>query len=332
MQKPAFLITIDTEGDNLWRTQRAVTTRNSEWLLPFQRLCEEFHLKPTYLTDFEMARCPVFRKFAAGVLRRNAGEIGMHLHAWNSPPLCPITADDHLHRPYLVEYPLEVMCRKIAALTSLLEDTFEARMTSHRAGRWTFNGAYARALIENGYLVDCSITPRCSWKSNPGAPQGSGGPDYTSAPAAPYYLDFEDVCRPGSSTLLEVPVTIAPVSPPWVDAVRGRSGARLVRPILNRIWPPLTWLRPNGRNRNAMLRLVRKAITEGHTHLEFMLHSSEFMPGGSPAFPDAASIDALYRDLRALFAAVHDTCVPYTLTEFASGYRRQNPSMAAACH
>lgn len=266
---------------------------------------------------------------AMDVLRRNAGEVGMHLHAWDSPPPFDLTGNDCLHRPYLIEYPLEIMHAKIAALTSLLQDTFEVKMTSHRAGRWAFNGTYARALIANGYFVDCSVTPRYSWKSNLGAPQGLGGTDYTAAPSAPYFLDLEDICRPGGSSLLEAPVSVMPVSPRWVDTLRGSFGARAVpRRILNRLWPPLTWLRPDGRNRRLMLRLVRKALEERRAHVEFILHSSEFMPGGSPAFPDADSIAALYRDLRALFAAARDTCAPLTLTEFALRYVPRSSSHA----
>lgn len=324
--KPAFLITIDTEGDNLWEKPRQASTRNAEWLPRFQHLCEEFDLKPTYLTDFRMARCPKFREFARGVLRRNAGEIGMHLHAWDCPPAYDLTGQDHLHCPYLIEYPPEVMRSKIAALTSLLEDTFEVKMSSHRAGRWAFDGAYARDLIASGYLVDCSVTPHVSWKSEVGAPGGSGGSDYTSAWSEPYFLDLQNVCRPGPSTLLEVPVSIMPVSPRAVDTIRCGLGRRSpARRVLNRLWPPLTWLRPNGRNRNLMLRLARKAIGEHRAHLEFILHSSEFMPGGSPTFPDAAAIEALYGDLRSLFAAVRDTCEPLALSEFARRHLRRNP-------
>src|SRR5688500_4964789 len=99
----AFLITIDTEGDNLWSRPRKNTTVNSRFLPRFQDLCERFGYKPTYLTNYEMARCPVFQEFGADVLRRNSAEIGMHLHAWDSPPVVPLTSDDSAQHPYLFE-------------------------------------------------------------------------------------------------------------------------------------------------------------------------------------------------------------------------------------
>ena len=54
--RPAFLITIDTEGDNLWAAPEAITTENSRWLPRFQQLCERFGFQPTYLTDYEIQK------------------------------------------------------------------------------------------------------------------------------------------------------------------------------------------------------------------------------------------------------------------------------------
>ena len=92
--RPSFLITIDTEGDNLRSKPAEVTTRNARFLPRFQRLCDRFGFKPTYLTNWEMANCPAFSEFAADVLARGAGEDGMHLHAWDSLPCMPLTGED----------------------------------------------------------------------------------------------------------------------------------------------------------------------------------------------------------------------------------------------
>lgn len=305
MQNPSFLITIDTEGDNLWSYPRTITTKNSEWLSRFQALCEQFSLIPTWLTNYEMACCPVFRELASDSLRRGTAEIGMHLHAWHSPPAAPITEDDYRFNPYLIEYPENVMREKVHYLTDLLESTFNAKMTSHRAGRWAFNGVYAKILIENGYTVDCSVTPHLSWKQYQAAPQGNGGPDFTRAPDEAYFPDLEDVSRPGASALLELPMTIMRCAPRLADqARRFTPRGTLPRRALDRFFPELTWLRPNGRNLTAMLQLVKQAAAERRQFIEFMLHSSEFMPGGSPTFPDDRSIEILYEHLAELFTEV----------------------------
>jgi hypothetical protein len=281
-------------------------------------LCERFGLKTTYLTDFEMALCPVFRELGREVLRRGAGEVGTHLHAWNTPPIEPLTEDDSACGPYASEYHEALARQKLAYLTHLLEDTFEVKMTSHRGGRWGFDGNTARALTELGYVADSSVTPGWSWELSVGKPGGAGGPDYTTCPEAPYFVDYQDVRRPGDSPLLEIPVTILRTSPGWVDALRGRLGPRhVLRRTLNRVFPPVTWFRPDGHNRDRMLKLLDRALAAGRAYVQFMLHSSELMPGASPTFPDGAAIENLYRDMEAVFTRAAPAFRPLSLTEFA---------------
>jgi hypothetical protein len=178
----SFIITIDVEGDNLWSKPRVPTTRNAECLPRFQELCERHGFAPSYLVNYEMATCPSMVEFGRDVIARGSGEIGMHLHAWDTPPLYDLTGDDHHHQPYLVEYPPEVIEQKVATMTGLLEDTFGVKMRSHRAGRWGFDERYARLLLEHSYMVDCSVTPHVSWRGTMGDPKGNGGSDYSGFP------------------------------------------------------------------------------------------------------------------------------------------------------
>src|SRR4051812_518534 len=113
MSSPAFIITVDTEGDNLWSRPHEITTRNADYLPRFQALCERHRLRPTYLVNYEMATSETFVQFGRDVIARGKAETGMHLHAWNSPPLVPLTDDDFHYQPYLVEYPDHVMKEKI---------------------------------------------------------------------------------------------------------------------------------------------------------------------------------------------------------------------------
>ena len=313
--RPSFLITIDTEGDNGWARRREVTTKNSEYLSRFQELCEGHGLRPTYLTNYEMATCPAFLKFGREVLRREAAEIGMHLHAWNSPPAAPLTDDDYAHMPYLVEYPEAVMREKVRVMTRTLEDAFGVKMTSHRAGRWAFNEVYARLLVEFGYTVDCSVTPNVSWKRVMGAPSGAGGTDYTRFPCLPYRVNLDDISREGTSPLLELPMTIYGQRKQWKDAL-----PRKARRVVERLWPSAVWLRPNGRNLRQMLDIVKRAEEDGRPYVEFMLHSSELMPGGSPTFPDEHSIETLYNHLEQLFAVAARAFKGATLREYRADY------------
>ena len=81
------------------------------------------------------------------------------------------------------------------------------------------------------------------------------------------------------------------------------------------IWP-LDWLRPNGSNLTSMLRILDIAISQDRPYVEFMTHSSELMPGGSPYFPTVESVEKLYRDLNELFSKVANDFCGNTLIEF----------------
>jgi hypothetical protein len=323
--RSAFLITIDTEGDNMWAYPKTLTTENAGYLGRFQSLCERYGFKPTYLTDYEMVMCPAYREFARDAIRRGAAEVGMHLHAWNSPPAVPLTANDYQFGPYLIEYPESVMREKVHVLTGLLEEHFQMTPVSHRAGRWAFNEIYARILVEHGYRVDCSVAPSVSYRKNPGNPTGVGGTDYTQFPALPYFLNLQNIREAGDSTLLELPVTIMDLRPSWAKRIpTGSLPGRLV----NRLRPSVAWLRPTGKNLKAMLRVVRSAVHEQRPCVEFMLHSSEFMPGGSPTFSTEREIDLLYAHLDELFAESSRFFAGATLAEFRDAVVPQEESPA----
>ena len=66
-----FLITIDTEGDNMWRPmysentfRNRLTVSNGEYILRFQMLCERYGFMPTYLVNYEMAGSKAFVSMA----------------------------------------------------------------------------------------------------------------------------------------------------------------------------------------------------------------------------------------------------------------------------
>jgi hypothetical protein len=333
MSETPFIITIDTEGDDLWARPREITTRNAAYLPRFQSLCERFGFKPVYLTNYEMAMSDVFVAFGRDVVARGAGEIGMHLHAWNSPPLVALGSDDLRFQPYLTEYPEPVMKEKIKTVTRLLEDRFEQKMVSHRAGRWALDGRYAAMLIDEGYCVDCSVTPGVDWRGNPGDPRGNGGSDYTGFPDRPYFLDPSDISRPAAGALLQVPMTTSSSSlyrrVPWAYRVP------LLRQAAHRVAPQLSWLCPTPllekHNLDAMLRVARAARAEAAAHLEFMVHSSELMPGGSPTFRDASAIERLYEYLEMLFEELSAWCRGMTLKEFHEWFSHSpGPQMARA--
>lgn len=330
-----FIITIDTEGDDLWSQPREITTRNAAALPRFQALCERFGFKPVYLTNYEMAMSDAFVEFGRDAVARGAAEIGMHLHAWNSPPLVPLTEDDYRYQPYLIEYPDEVMREKIRTMTRLLEERFGQPVVSHRAGRWGFDGRYARLLVAEGYRVDCSVTPGVDWRGNGGAPGGIGGTDYTRFPAHPYFFSADDIASPARGPLLEVPMTVRRSRLDRLLPFAYRTP--LVRRAANRAAPSPSWLcavQPAlragiRRHLDAMLRMARLLRAEKPPHVEFMLHSSEFMPGTNPIFRSAQDIEHLYEGLTALFGELAAWCHGETLKSYWEHAAKSQPASVA---
>ena len=325
MSETAFIITVDTEGDNLWSGPREITTHNARFLPRFQSLCERYGFQPVYLTNYEMAMCDAFVEFGRDLIARRAGEIGMHLHAWNSPPLLPLTDDDFRHQPFLIEYSDAVMRQKIKRMTQLLQERFGQSIVSHRAGRFGFDGRYAAMLLEQGYRVDCSVTPGIDWSATPGAPGGGGGTNYHHFPDRPYFLRPCDISAPAHGGLLEVPVTIGTSrlfqQAPW--AYR----PPVIRGIAGRISPRHSWLCPGENGLRGMLRAAHSARARGASCVELLLHSSELMPRGSPTFRTAAAIERLYANLEALFEDLSAWCEGLTLCEF---HTRMTTTKAAA--
>jgi hypothetical protein len=264
-----------------------------------------------------MANDRGFARFGRDLIARGVGEIGMHLHAWNSPPIHPLTNNDSWHQPFLIEYPEDEIRKKLEFHTHFLEDVFGVKMLSHRSGRWAFNEFYADALRQLGFKVDCSVTPHVDWRSNKGDPNGVGGTDYRRFPERHYWICDQNIAHPGTSSLLEVPMTIIDRSPALLR--RAAQACENMSDLPNRarrhIWP-LDWLRPNGSNLTSMRRILDIAISQDWPYVEFMTHSSELMPGGSLYFPTVESVEKLYRDLAELFSQAARYFCGNTLTEF----------------
>ena len=294
-----LLITIDTEGDDLWKWRLGdeITTENAKYLPRFQELCENYGFIPTYLTNHEMASDDFFAQYFRPKNLEGKCEIGMHLHAWNSPPLfdLPVRTDVDPGAPFLIEYPDEIMEQKITFMTELLEKRFEMKIRVHRAGRWATDERYFRLLEKYGYKVDCSVTPGVDWSGAAGQSPDSKCNDYTNAPKQPYKID--------GTNILEIPVTVRENH----RLKLGKSAGirKTVRKYLEaRKGHGPVWLRPRGNSDSLddMLYLSELILKEKTTDfIMFMIHSSELMPGGSPSFPDEDSTDCLYADLKVLF-------------------------------
>lgn len=279
-----FIITVDTEGDNLWRYKEGepIGTRNAEYLPRFQSLCEKFGFKPVYLTNYEMAMSDLFVENAKKWIEKGACEIGVHLHAWNNPPLYELTGP-YNNNPYLIEYPTDIMRSKFEFIYNLLKNRFGVIPVSHRAGRWAMDERYFNILNKFGIKVDCSFTPGIDWSKTTGVTRG--GSDYSKEPHSCQMING----------VLEVPATIRH----FRNCLNG-SWKRRIRSIIK---GETIWLRPAMSSAAVMKKAIDIVSKEDDVDfVEFMLHSSEVMPDGSPYFVTECDIDREFLIMDSVFA------------------------------
>ena len=125
-----FIITVDTEGDNLWEPvirpngMRNITVKNAAYIERFQKTCEKYHFIPTYLVNYEMAKAEPFAGMAREWVKDKKCEIGMHMHAWNTPPVYELQYRRGSNNPYAGEYPRKVLWAKLKGMTELLQEQF----------------------------------------------------------------------------------------------------------------------------------------------------------------------------------------------------------------
>src|SRR5262249_54985963 len=150
-------------------------------------------------------------------------------------------------------------------------------------------------LLELGYIVDCSVTPLVNPQGNPGV--RAPGPDYRSAPVVPYRLSPHDLCTPGTSALLEVPMTIVQPRALLRRSALARRGYALIKGLrlgglLHRlVGTEPSWLRPYPRHSAKMLREVLTIAAKMKLPaVEMMLHSSELLPGASESYATEAAV------------------------------------------
>ena len=311
-----FIITIDTEGDNLWEWKQGdeITTENVKYLPRFQKLCNDFGFKPVWLTNYEMLQDSRFLEFIANIEQQKIGELGMHLHAWSTPPNYDLTVVQN-GAPYLIEYPTEIMEEKISVITNFIKLNVGVNPISHRAGRWAMDERYFKLLIKYGYKVDCSVTPHIDWSSSIGASKDSKGCNYKNYPENPYWIKND------GGKILELPVSIRKTHKAMFDSEKPIKG--IIKGIYHAIKGNTIWLRPNGRNISSMIKLVDIISKSQFDFAMATFHSSELMPGGSPTFKTKDDIENLYVTIKEIFQYCSYSFEGITMRDYYSKIQSQ---------
>ena len=313
-----LLVGIDTESDNQWdpRARENPSFDNIYALPKLHALLARHRVRPTYLITFPVAA----DQRSAGILRdlraQGSCEIGAHHHAWETPPSQP---DDVRRHIYALSLPPDRFARQVGELSSAIETAIGERPVSYRSGRFGFSASHVSALERAGYLVESSVAP-LFYEAH------KGGPDFVGAPLTPYFLAYDDARVPGSSNVLEVPVS-AGLSR-RVPRVLEHLYARAPRPYLTkRILRKLgiarvLWLRPSYSSLEDMKKLADRVNSEGSPTLNLLFHSSEAVVGASPYNRTETELGAFLGRLeRFLEYAIGELgAVPATFREFRARF------------
>jgi peptidoglycan/xylan/chitin deacetylase (PgdA/CDA1 family) len=309
-----LLVGIDTEGDNQWdAAARARQTFENIYALPrLHALFARHGVRPTYVITYPVATDPRSADVIGRLLAGGDCEIGAHHHAWETPPC---TEADVRRHPYASSLPRTQFEQQLESLTSAITAAVGQRPVSYRSGRFGFSAAHVAGLERLGYRVESSVAP-LFYESH------KGGPEFVEAPLTPYFLAYDSATRPGSSDVLEVPVSAAlpqALQYAYARAPRPYTTKRVLRALrLLR----MRWLRPSYSSLDDMMALAREIAAAQEPVLNLLFHSSEAIVGGSPYNRTQAELDGFCDRLERFlaFATGELGAAPATFAEFRQAY------------
>jgi peptidoglycan/xylan/chitin deacetylase (PgdA/CDA1 family) len=313
-----LLVGIDTEGDNQWDARARASQRfENIYALPrLHALFAKHGVRATYVITYPVAKDPRSAGVLRGLLAGGDCEIGAHHHAWETPPC---TDDDVRRHPYASALPRTQFEAQLGSLTAAIAEAVGTRPVSYRSGRFGFSAAHVAGLEGQGYLVESSVAP-LFFESH------KGGPEFVDAPLTPYFLAYDSATSPGTSGLLEVPVSAALNRrlPRWIQHAYARApwpyNTKRVLRVLR--VARMRWLRPSYSSLDDMIGLARDLARAQEPVLNLLFHSSEAIVGGSPYNRTQGELDAFFDRLQRFltFATRELGAVPATFAEFRRAY------------
>jgi hypothetical protein len=313
-----LLVGIDTECDRQRVLETPVRARfeNISALPRLHALFQKHRVRPTYLLTHRVAS----DERSASVLRElrqgRDCEMGAYHHAWDTPPCQEGSLE---RRPFALQLPQAQFAAQVRSLTEAVTQAVREPPLSYRSGRFGLSVSHVVDLERAGYRVDSSVVPLLYEGHR-------GGPDFVSAPPAPYFLAYDDLTKPGTSNLLELPVSAA---------LKGRlpaSALRLLAPVMRASvarqalhvlgLARVQWLQPSGFALDEMSALARRLKEDGVPTLNLVLNSSEIVPGGSQDAGTPFELERRLSRLEDLLTYIVNGlgAIPVTFSEFRALY------------
>ena len=289
-------VTIDTECDKgpKWRTREPLSFEGvhcgiRERLEPLFRA---HGTRPTYFLSPEVMRneacAEYFKTLLPAPHRTHTAELGTHLHhefAFASSPIPRVT------NAFQHDLSAEEEERALRNVTELFQSQFGVAPRAFRAGRFGIGKHTLKTLAELGYWVDSSVTPLVSWKN-------VGGPDFRLAPNGPYFPSDHDPSLPGTSSILEVPLSIV---------------KRRFLPTRFASVSPL-WLRPTFADERSIRAIVdsmfEEPLDDRPRVLTCMFHNVELIADGSPYVQEKKCVDRVLGRIELLLSLAKERNIP----------------------
>jgi len=290
-----LVVTIDVEEEGLFQDRyepKAVSVDNVRHLARLDGVVRHWGIRPTLLVTHAVASHRPHHEVLLNLRDRWGAEIGAHLHHWNTPPLESLPHPDPVPSELI---PTRLLQEKMESLFRALGD-MGVEPSSFRMGRFNIGPRMLSVLEGTRIQVDSSICPTRKYY---------GGPDHLFAPEDPYFPDPADLRRAGSSRILEVPLTVLPLTR-RLGRFLGRMDGRSLFPDA---W--IAWFSKNlgsfpaqpvwtGLNRLKIAAMIHRS--RGGQVLTIFFHSSEIMAGGSPYHRTEEEVDRFLKRLDSFFA------------------------------
>ncbi|MDA8406273.1 MAG: hypothetical protein M0T73_05370 [Deltaproteobacteria bacterium] len=294
-----FTVTIDVEEEGLFSGVYSPGEASAVNVLELDRLDPLFMdlgVRPTLLVSYQVANKSDILGKLYSLKKRWKAEIGAHLHHWNTPPIVLNEAPPPVPSELMPAYVLEA---KALSLIKILSNS-DGLPSSFRMGRFNLGPKMLQVLEKIGVKVDSSVTP---------LRKAYGGPNHICAPADPYFPDLLDPSRVGSSSILEVPVTIVPIF---------KGTGRYIEFLSSRGYLPdgmAGWLSMNLGSIAAQpawvnLQIAKAAVItherRGGDCVTIFFHSSELAPGMNPLNPTEDAVRKFTKRLHSFIRWMRD--------------------------
>ena len=180
-------ITVDTEAD--WADQRLNELTNIDQLHYLQDMCGRYDGLPSYLVTYEVANSTRSVDVIRSYLDNGECEVGHHMHIWTTPPFekpnkCGV--DERWFLGIQSEISDEMFAKKMHNLHKAIQENFNVRPESHRAGRWSVDRRTLQWLKDNDYVVDTSVRSKVFWERTKGVEKYIEM-NTLEAPSQPYF-------------------------------------------------------------------------------------------------------------------------------------------------